>query len=102
MCIAKALAAARTNSCTNRYKFGQGFSPLVPCDLKPHADNTVGTKRVGLLLHTRHSQLTRMIHGLSEDVHFLVLSPASKLESDMINGTAYYEANRVKACFPHQ
>ena len=69
----------------------------MPGDFQSYTDDAIRAKRVGLLFHARHGQLTSVIHSLGEDVHFLVLIPGSHLIADMIDRAADHQADRVEA-----
>ncbi len=72
------------------------------CDLQSDADDAIGSKRVGLLFHACHGQFACVIHGLAEDIYFLVLSPANKLKADVVNGTSYDESDGIKTSFAYE
>src|SRR5207244_1760985 len=53
--------------------------------LEPDAHDPVGPELVGLLLHPRHRELARVVHGLRQHVELLVASPASQLQADVVD-----------------
>src|SRR5258708_551362 len=53
-CVAKRLTVTRANSRADSYKLGQGLTPLGPCNLQPHTDDTICAQCSGFLLHTCH------------------------------------------------
>ena len=69
-------------------------APLLELDLEAHADDAVGAEHVGLGLHAAHRQLARVVHGLGQDVQFLVLAPPAHLEAAVVDRGAEHEAER--------
>jgi hypothetical protein len=43
-----------------------------------------------------------VVHGLGEDVEFLVLPPAADLQAHVVDGAAQDQAERAEAHLPHQ
>jgi hypothetical protein len=55
---------------------------------------------VGLGAHPRHRQFPGVVHGLGENLQFLVLVPAAGLHADVVDGGADDEAERLEAASP--
>src|SRR5579883_1478716 len=62
------------------------------------ADGVVGAEQVRLLLHPRHGELTRLVHGAGEDRKLLAHAPLLPLEADVIDGGAEHEAEGLEPC----
>jgi len=57
---------------------------------------------VGLGAHPGHGQFPGVVHGLGEDLQLLVLTPAARLQADVVDGGADDEAERLEARLAEQ
>src|SRR4051794_9576718 len=81
----------------DRDELGHVLAPFIAADVEPDANDAVGADAVGLLLHARHRQLARVVHGLGEDRHLLALLPRGLLVADVVDRRADDQAQRVEA-----
>src|SRR6266568_7207180 len=77
-------------------------APLIAADVESYADDAVGAKLVGFLLHPGHRQLPGRVHRLREHAHFLALFPSCLLISDVVDRAADDEAERPEARCLHE
>ena len=65
-----------------------------------HPDDAVRAEVIGLGPHPGHGQLPGVVHGLGQDLEFLVLRPAADLQPDVVDRRPDHEAERLEAASP--
>ena len=83
-------------------ELGDVAAEFLHLDVQPDADDPVRTQFLGLGFHPAHRQLARVIHGLRQDIEFLVLAPPPDLQPDVVDRAAQHQAERAETDLPHQ
>ena len=76
--------------------------PFEALDGQLDADNAVRAHGGGFRAHPVHRQLARMVHGLGQDIEFLVAVPHAVLDAHVIHATADAQADGLKPGLAHQ
>ncbi len=98
----RALAGQVPDGGAGRDEFQAALTPGVHLHPQLHADDAVGAEVIGLGLHAGHRELARVVHGLGEDLEFLVLVPPADLQADVVDRGADDEAERLEAGLAEQ
>ena len=94
--------AGRLHRRPGRHELQHVLAPGVHLHPQFHADDAVRVEMVGFGPHPGHGQLPRVVHGLGQDLQFLVLRPASHLQPDVVDRRADHKAERLEARLAEQ
>src|ERR1700689_5523988 len=89
-------AAQRAHGRPGRDELQNTLAPHVTLHAQLDADDAIGTEVVGLRLHPAHGQFPGVVHGLGQDLQFLVLRPPSDLQADVIDRRSDHETKRLE------
>src|SRR5580693_2512234 len=98
----RAMAGPVADRGPGRHELQAVLAPGVHLHPQLHADDAVGSQVVGLGAHPGHGVLPGVVHGLGEDLQFLVPAPPADLQADVIDRGADDKAERLEAGLAEQ